>query len=87
MPPHLRSQITVKCGLLHPCRGNMKIMLPLYTIARFLPLGSDGILIMLVLLRNSAILPYVSPSTRAFSHALRNAPRGSSRSTKRMKSE
>ena len=54
---------------------------------QFLPPGSDGILIMLLLLRKSAVLPYVSSSTRAFSHALRNAPRGSSRSSKRMKSE
>jgi phytoene desaturase len=32
-------------------------------------------------------LPYLSPSTRAFSHELRNAPRGSSRSCRRTKSE
>ena len=63
MPPHLRSQITVKCGLLHPCRGNMKIMLPLSTIARFLPPGSDGIFIMLVLLKQ------YDPSLRVAEHA------------------
>jgi len=32
MLPHLRSQKTVTCRLVHPCRGNSNIMLPLYTV-------------------------------------------------------
>ena len=49
-------------------------------------LGQAVIMFVGAELRDLAVLPYLSPSTWAFSQALRNAPRGSSRSTRRTKS-